>query len=120
MTVRIYKEFQIEAAHLLPNLPEGHKCRRLHGHSFKIQIHVEDALDEELGWVMDFADVKKAFQPVYETLDHQYLNDIPGLENPTSENLACWIWQRLKPELTSLVAVHVNETCTSGCIYTGN
>jgi len=118
MSMRIYKAFQIEAAHLLPNLPEGHKCRRLHGHSFTVEIHVQDKVDEALGWVMDFADIGKAFQPIYDMLDHHYLNDIPGLENPTSENLARWIWQRLQPELGTLSAVHVKETCSSGCFYT--
>lgn len=117
--MRLFKEFYIEAAHLLPNVPEGHKCRRLHGHSYCVQIHVEGALDQELGWVMDFADIGEAFQPVFDSLDHRYLNDIQGLENPTSENLARWIWQALKPNLPELVAVQIKETCTSGCIYTG-
>lgn len=117
--MRIYKEFQIEAAHLLPNLPDDHKCRRLHGHSFRISVHVEEKLDIKLGWVMDYADISRIFQPVFDKLDHRYLNEIEGLENPTSENLARWVWQELKPELPSLVAVHVNETCTSGCIYEG-
>jgi 6-pyruvoyltetrahydropterin/6-carboxytetrahydropterin synthase len=118
--MRIFKEFQIEAAHLLPNLPEGHKCRRLHGHSFKIGVYVEGARDPKLGWVMDFADITDAFQPVFDRIDHQYLNEIPGLENPTSENLALWIWRELKPILPALAAVHVNETCTSGCVYQGD
>ena len=118
--MRIYKEFQVEAAHLLPNLPDEHKCRRLHGHSFRIAIHVEGALDEKLGWVMDFADISKAFQPVFDRIDHRFLNEIKGLENPTSENLAKWIWRELIGTLPNLVAVHVNETCTSGCVYEGN
>ena len=115
--MEIFKEYQIEAAHRLPNLPETHKCYRLHGHSFRIAIYVEDKLDEKLGWVMDFADITKIFQPIYDSLDHHYLNEIDGLENPTSENLARWIWERLKPELPVLSAVQVRETCTSGCIY---
>lgn len=117
--MRIYKEFQIEAAHLLPNLPEDHKCRRLHGHSYRISIHVEDKPDVKLGWVMDFAELGRMFQPVFDRLDHRYLNDIEGLENPTSENLARWVWRELKKDLPILVAVHVNETCTSGCVYQG-
>ena len=117
--MRIYKEFQIEAAHLLPNLPDDHKCRRLHGHSFSIRVHIEGALDEKLGWVMDFADISKAFQPVFDRLDHRFLNEINGLENPTSENLARWIWQDLQGALPNLAAVEVKETCTSGCIYEG-
>ncbi len=115
----IFKEIRFEAAHLLPNLPEGHKCRRLHGHSFTIVVHVSGPVDPHLGWVIDFGDLKKAFRPLYDQLDHHYLNDIPGLENPTSENLARWIWDRLKPALPQLTEVVVRETCTSGCSYRG-
>ena len=117
--MQIYKEFQIEAAHLLPNLPAEHKCRRLHGHSFRITIYIEDILDETLGWLMDFADLGRAFQPVFDRLDHRFLNEVEGLENPTSENIARWVWRELKPSLQRLVAVQVNETCTTGCIYKG-
>ena len=115
----IYKAFTIEAAHLLPNLPAQHKCRRLHGHSFKIEIHVSGEVDAELGWVMDFAHISAQFQPIFAQLDHHYLNDIKGLENPTSENLARWIWEKLQPCLPQLKAVLVKETCTTGCIYSG-
>lgn len=117
--MQINKVFHIEAAHRLPNLPAEHKCSRLHGHSFRVEIHIEGDVDPELGWVMDFADLKQAFRPLYEQLDHHYLNEIPGLENPTSENLACWIWERLQPELPLLSKVVVAETCTSACVYTG-
>jgi 6-pyruvoyltetrahydropterin/6-carboxytetrahydropterin synthase len=118
--VQIFKEFQIEAAHLLPNVPEDHKCRRLHGHSFRIEIHVAGRVKKDLGWVMDFADISRTFQPLYDALDHRFLNEIEGLENPTSENLARWIWQRLKPELPELDKIVIKETCTSGCIYCGD
>lgn len=117
--MEIFKQFTIEAAHRLPNLPEHHKCRRLHGHSFGIEIHVAGPLTAKEGWIMDFADLKRAFQPIYEQLDHHYLNDIPGLENPTSEILAMWIWARLKPALPLLSKVVVRETCTAGCVYSG-
>lgn len=117
--MQLYKVFHIEAAHRLPNLPEDHKCYRLHGHSFRVEIHIEGEVDPQLGWVMDFADLKQAFKPLYEQLDHHYLNEIEGLENPTSENLAAWIWERLKPDLPSLSRIVVAETCTSACIYTG-
>ena len=117
--MELYKRFQIEAAHRLPNVPEGHKCARLHGHSFRIRIGVEGPAVEPSGWVMDFADVSAAFQPLFSQLDHHYLNDIEGLENPTSENLARWIWVRLKPRLPGLSTVEVAETCNSGCIYHG-
>jgi len=116
----IFKIFTIEAAHLLPNVPEGHKCRRLHGHSFRIEVRVSGGVDSKLGWVQDFADVGQAFKPLFDQLDHHYLNEIDGLQNPTSENLARWIWQRLKPRLPLLSEVIVRETCTAGCIYRGD
>ncbi|MBL8236643.1 MAG: 6-carboxytetrahydropterin synthase QueD [Bryobacterales bacterium] len=117
--MEIFKEFTVEAAHLLPNVPEGHKCRRLHGHSFRIAIYLSGPLDGKLGWVADFGEIKKACGPVEDELDHRYLNEIPGLENPTSENLARWIWRRVRPALPLLSKVVVRETCTSGCIYQG-
>lgn len=117
--MEIYKEFSFEAAHLLPNVPPGHKCARLHGHSFYVRLYVSGEVDPHTGWVMDFGELKAAFEPVYQQLDHHYLNDIAGLENPTSENLARWIWQQLKPGLPILSKVEVKETCTSGCIYQG-
>lgn len=115
----IFKVFQVEAAHHLPNVPAEHKCRRLHGHSFIIEVHVSGPIGQESGWVMDFADLKAKFNPLYEQLDHNYLNEIPGLENPTSENLAKWIWEKLKPSVALLSKVIVKETCNSGCIYRG-
>jgi len=117
--MEIYKRFQVEAAHRLPNVPEGHKCARLHGHSFRIEVTVSGAVTEPEGWVIDFADVGAAFQPLLAALDHRYLNEVEGLANPTSENLARWIWERLSPRLPGLSAVRVAETCTSGCIYRG-
>jgi 6-pyruvoyltetrahydropterin/6-carboxytetrahydropterin synthase len=113
----IWKEFAFEAAHLLPNVPAGHKCGRLHGHSFRVQVHVDGQLDPLLGWVMDYADIKTVVQPVITRLDHYFLNDVPGLENPTSEVIAAWLWKQLQPELPSLCRIVVNETCTSGCVY---
>jgi 6-pyruvoyltetrahydropterin/6-carboxytetrahydropterin synthase len=115
----IFRIFTIEAAHRLPNVPAGHKCARLHGHSFRVELHVSGEVDERTGWIMDFAEVKAIFQPVYDRLDHHYLNDIAGLENPTSENLARWIWNEIKSQLPLLSKVIVHETCTSGCSYSG-
>jgi 6-pyruvoyltetrahydropterin/6-carboxytetrahydropterin synthase len=117
--MEIYKEFHFEAAHRLPNVPAGHKCARLHGHSFHLRVSVSGDAREPAGWVMDFSDIKTAVKPVLERLDHYYLNEIPGLENPTSENLARWIWARVQPSLPGLTAVEIRETCTSGCIYRG-
>ncbi len=115
----IFKIFRIEAAHRLPNVPASHKCARLHGHSFAVELVVSGEAGKDTGWVMDFAEIKQAFQPIYDQLDHHYLNDIDGLENPTSERLAIWIWNRLKPGLPQLSCVVVHETCTSGCRYSG-
>ena len=117
--MQIYKEFSIEAAHRLPNVPEGHKCARLHGHSFLVTVAVEGPVGEQSGWIMDFGDIKAAFAPIYDQLDHHYLNDIDGLENPTSERVCEWIWEKLKPTLPELSAIEIRETCTSGCVYRG-
>jgi 6-pyruvoyltetrahydropterin/6-carboxytetrahydropterin synthase len=118
--MEIFKEFTFEAAHLLPNVPAGHKCGRLHGHSYHVTLYVCGNVGEHSGWIMDFADLKKAFEPTYQKLDHYYLNDIPGLDNPTSENIARWIWQDLKPRLPDLSRLVIRETCTSGCEYHGD
>ena len=117
--MEIFKEFTIEAAHHLPNVPKGHKCGRLHGHSFRISVHVRGPVDRAMGWVIDFADIKSAFKVVEEATDHRYLIEIVGLENPTSENLARWIWERMLPMLPTLSRVVVRETCTTGCVYEG-
>ena len=118
--IDIFKVFSIEAAHRLPNVPEGHQCARLHGHSFRVEVHVRGPIDAQTGWVMDFAELKRAFAPIHQQLDHHYLNDVAGLDNPTSENLARWIWQHLKPNLPLLARIVVHETCTSGCSYAGD
>ncbi len=117
--MEIFKQFSIEAAHWLPNVPAEHKCRRMHGHSFQIQVHVSGPVDPHLGWVMDFAEIKAAFVSIEDEIDHRCLNEVEGLENPTSENLARWLWQRLRPRLPALSKIVVQETCTSGCVYHG-
>ena len=119
MTTTIYKRFALECAHWLPNVAEDHKCRRLHGHSFRVEVHVDGVPGPDTGWVRDFADLSAAWQPIHDTLDHRCLNDVDGLQNPTSERLAEWVWERLAPTLPGLSAVVVEETCTSGCRYTG-
>src|SRR5436190_3696953 len=119
MRIELRKTFQFEAAHLLPHLPKTHKCRRLHGHSFKVEVVVAGECDARLGWLMDYADISAAFRPLWRKLDHYYLNDIPGLENPTSEILAAWIWKRLQRRLPNLKEIVVAETCMSQCVYRG-
>ncbi|HEU4386833.1 MAG TPA: 6-carboxytetrahydropterin synthase QueD [Blastocatellia bacterium] len=120
MKVDLVKEFSFEAAHTLPRAPEGHKCRRLHGHSFKCEIAVRGEVDEDVGWFIDYAEMTRAFEPLRAKLDHYYLNEIEGLENATSENLCRWIWERLAGRLPGLYRVTIRETCTAQCDYFGN
>lgn len=119
MPIELRKTFQFEAAHRLPQLPADHKCARLHGHSFQVEVVVVGERDPRLGWVMDYAEITRAFHPVWSRLDHYYLNEVEGLENPTSENLAVWIWERLRPRLPGLYEIVVAETCTARCVYRG-
>ena len=120
MVMEIFKEFTFEAAHLLPNVPPNHKCGRLHGHSFHVAVYVRGAVGADTGWIIDFADIQAAFKPLYDQLDHHYLNEIEGLSNPTSENLARWIWDRLYSVVPGLSKVIVRETCNVGCVYEGS
>ena len=119
MNVRLVHEFRFEAAHRLPRVPQGHKCARLHGHSFKVELTVEGPVNPETGWFIDFSDLDDAWQPLWKQLDHNYLNDVQGLENPTSEILAKWIWDHLRPAVPSLVRVTLFETCDARCEYEG-
>lgn len=118
--MNVFKEFTFEAAHRLPNVPEGHKCARLHGHSFRVAIHVEGEVGDDSGWVVDFAEIERAFAPLRDQLDHRYLNEVDGLDNPTSERVAVWIWERLAPALSGLDKVVVRETCTAGVEFRGS
>ena len=115
----IEKTFTFDSAHFLPHVPQGHKCGRMHGHSFRVTIVVQGDPDPTMGWIMDFSDLKSIFKPIYNRLDHHLLNDLPGLENPTSENIAVWIWEQLKPLLPTLYKIRIEETCTSACEYFG-
>lgn len=119
MRVELSKEFGFEAAHRLPRVPAGHKCGRLHGHSFRIEVKLEGAVDPETGFLLDYGVISGAFADLRDLLDHNYLNEIPGLENPTSEELARWIWEKLAPRLPALTEVLVRETCTTACRYRG-
>jgi 6-pyruvoyltetrahydropterin/6-carboxytetrahydropterin synthase len=117
--VRLVHEFRFEAAHRLPRVPAGHKCARLHGHSFKVELSIAGGVNPDTGWFIDFGDLHALWAPLHEVLDHHYLNEVPGLENPTSEILAKWIWDALKPKLPSLDQVTVFETCDARCEYRG-
>lgn len=119
MKVYLEKIFRLEAAHWLPHVPEGHKCRRMHGHSFVVEVTVAGDVDPKMGWMMDYGDIAAVWKPLHAQLDHRCLNEIEGLENPTSENLCLWLWQRLQPQLPGLYEIVVRETCASACRYRG-
>lgn len=119
MATEIFKIFSFSAAHRLPCLPEDHPCSRIHGHTFTVEVYLTGPVDPETGVIQMFEDIKAVWAPLNEQLDHHTLNDIPGLEVPTSENLARWIWEKLKPSLPLLSKIVVRETATCGAIYTG-
>jgi len=116
---RLVKDYTFEAAQTLPNVPPGHKCRYMHGHSFKVEISIEGEVDPQTGWIYDHAQISRAMDPLIELLDHKYLNEVPGLENPTIELMAFWFWQRLQPQLPGLCEIVLHETPTARCIYRG-
>jgi 6-pyruvoyltetrahydropterin/6-carboxytetrahydropterin synthase len=120
MNVRLVHEFRFEAAHKLPKVHAGHKCARLHGHSFKVEIAIRGPVNPDTGWFIDYGELYKLWEPLHAVLDHHYLNEVPGLENPTSEVLAKWIWDKLKPWLPSLEQVTLFETCDARCEYRGD
>jgi 6-pyruvoyltetrahydropterin/6-carboxytetrahydropterin synthase len=120
MRMRLQRDFRFEAAHFLPRVPEGHKCARMHGHSYAITIVIEGDVHDEHGWIMDFAEIDDHVQPLVRSLDHRVLNEIEGLGNPTSEHLAAWLWARVRASLPLLVEVQVAETTTSRCVYRGS
>jgi 6-pyruvoyltetrahydropterin/6-carboxytetrahydropterin synthase len=115
----IWRTFSFDAAHYLPKVPAGHKCGGMHGHTYSVEVRVRGDVDPVAGWVYDFGDIKDAFRPLELQLDHKVLNDVPGLDNPTSELLAAWLWERLKAVLPGLESVSVSETPTSGVVYRG-
>ncbi len=116
--MEVFREFTFEAAHWLPNVAPTHKCANVHGHSYRIVVHVRGDIDRFTGWVVDFEVIKKAVQPVVDQLDHRCLNDVPGLQNPTSENLAAWIWEHVTA--LPLYQVTVQETAHSGVVFRGS
>lgn len=120
MQATITKIFHFEAAHTLPRVPRDHQCARMHGHSYKVEVSVTGEVGAETGWLMDHAGISEVVKPVIARLDHRYLNDIPGLENPTFERLAAWLWGELKPRLPLVSEIIVHETPTSRCVYRGD
>ncbi len=115
----VYKTFTFAAAHHLPNVPKDHKCSAMHGHTFTVAIYVRGPVQPKAGWVADFADIAGAFEPLRQVLDHACLNEVEGLENPTSERLAQWVWKRLHPALPGLCRVIIRESADAGCAYEG-
>lgn len=117
--MKIFKSFTFDSAHFLPNVPDGHKCKEIHGHTYKLTVYFKGPLDPVLNWVIDFGDIKRVVKPIVDEIDHKLLNDIPGLENPTCEAIAIWLWDRIKPDLPKLSRIELNETPTSGTVYEG-
>ena len=115
----LYKQFTFDAAHYLPKLPDDHKCRQMHGHTYYLTIFIEGEVLKEQGWILDFGDIKKTLKPVLDIIDHTLLNNIPGLENPTAELFTIWLWNKIKPLLPELKKIELKETPTSGVIYEG-
>ena len=119
MHVRLTKDFSFEAAQTLPNVPAGHKCGKMHGHSFRMEISVEGEVDPSTGWFYDHALISRAMDPLLEQIDHSYLNDISGLNNPTIENMCRWFWEKLEHQLPGLSEIVIHETPTARCSYRG-
>ena len=117
--MEIFKQFTFDSAHLLPHVPDGHKCKHLHGHTYHLTVFFTGEIDENLGWVIDFSEIKSQIKPIIDLLDHKYLNDIPGLENPTCEVMCVWLWAKIKPLLPQLSKIELKETPTSGAVYEG-
>jgi len=117
--MNLFKIFTFDAAHKLPQLPPDHKCSKLHGHTFKVEVHINGPINEEFGWVVDYKTIKELVSPIINQLDHTYLNDIKGLENPTTENIAKFLWKKILPIMPILCKIIVQETPNSGAIYSG-
>ena len=120
MQVELTREFSFEAAHRLPNVPRSHKCARMHGHSFRLEVTVAGEVGAGSGWLVDYAEISSVVEPILrEELDHRCLNEVPGLENPTSELICAWLWKRLATLVPGLAAITLAETCAARCTYRG-
>ncbi|MFP5470451.1 MAG: 6-carboxytetrahydropterin synthase QueD [Bacteroidia bacterium] len=117
--LEIFKQFTFDAAHFLPNVPDGHKCKEIHGHTYQLTLFFKGPLDETMGWIIDFNEIKKTVSPILLLLDHKYLNKVDGLENPTCEKMCEWLWEKIKPQLSQLSKIELKETPTSGAVYCG-
>jgi 6-pyruvoyltetrahydropterin/6-carboxytetrahydropterin synthase len=119
MKARLTKDFFFESAQTLPKTPPGHKCGKMHGHSFRVEVSVEGDVNTATGWIYDHAEISVAMKPLVALLDHAYLNDIPGLENPTIELMAAWFWEKLRPQCPGLCEIVMHETPWARCAYRG-
>ncbi|MEM8758506.1 MAG: 6-carboxytetrahydropterin synthase QueD [Planctomycetota bacterium] len=117
--MEVFREFTFDAAHRLDHLPAGHKCARVHGHTYRLRVSASGPLDPKIGWIVDFAEIKALTHEVLEPLDHHLLNEVPGLEQPTTERIAVWLWDRLKPALPGLTRIELWENANSGVVYAG-
>lgn len=117
--MEIFKKYYFDSAHFLPNVPENHKCRNMHGHTYKLIVFISGNIENNNGWVMDFAVLKNTINSIIEIIDHKVLNDISGLENPTCENIARWLWVKIKVVIPELTRIELHETPTTGVIYNG-
>jgi 6-pyruvoyltetrahydropterin/6-carboxytetrahydropterin synthase len=117
--MEIFKKYTFDCAHYLPNVSEDHKCKKVHGHTYHLTLYFEGEIDLKYGWIIDFADIKKIVEPTIQLLDHTFLNEIEGLENPTCERMSEWLWNQIKPKISVLSKIKLKETPTSGAIYKG-
>lgn len=117
--MEIYKEFAFDSAHFLPNVPEGHKCKNMHGHTYHLRVYIKGMPNSNYGWIMDFKELKDSIMPLIDELDHKVMNEVKGLENPTAENITIWFWDKLKPVIPALSKLELKETPTTGVIYEG-
>jgi 6-pyruvoyltetrahydropterin/6-carboxytetrahydropterin synthase len=119
MKTTIAKQFTFDSAHFLPRVPDGHKCKNMHGHTYVVEIRVVgDPLadpEDRSGWIVDYADIAAAWAPIAKLLDHHVLNEVVGLTNPTTEMLAPWILRRLWIDFPRVSSVRVYESSTTWC-----
>jgi 6-pyruvoyltetrahydropterin/6-carboxytetrahydropterin synthase len=115
----LFRQFSFDSAHFLPNVPDGHKCKEIHGHTYRMVMYLEDNLHTDKGWVMDFGEIKELVAPIIDSIDHKLLNNIEGLENPTCELITVWLWNKIKPLIPILKKIELHETPNSGAIYEG-
>ena len=116
----IYKKYYFDAAHFMTNLKKGHKYTKVHGHSYEKIIKISGNLDKTNNWILNYDDIDEIVNPLLQKIDHKTLNDIKGLEKPTSENLAKWFWERIRKKIVNLESIEIIRPRIGGCIYSGD